>query len=133
MITGYGITILIVDDEDRIRTMIGEHLDECGFKVLLACNADDALLAVNDFPEIDLVITDVKMPGTLNGFDFIERAYVRRPGVQTIVMSGFTEEAETRRHVAHRFLKKPFTMTFLENEVYDLLESKRIGANTLDN
>jgi len=133
MITGYGITILVVDDEDRIRTMIAEHLDECGFKVLLARNADDALLAVNDLPEIDLVITDVKMPGTLNGFDFIERAYVTRPSLQTIVMSGFTEEAETRRHVAHRFLKKPFTMTCLESEVYDLLKSKLIGANTLDN
>ncbi|RYF41421.1 MAG: response regulator [Cytophagaceae bacterium] len=132
MITGYGITILVVDDEERIRTMIGEHLDECGFKVLLACNADNALSAVNIFPEIDLVITDVKMPGALNGFDFIERAYVTRPSLRTIAMSGFTEEAQTRRHVAHRFLKKPFTMTFLENEVYGLLKSRLIGANTLD-
>jgi DNA-binding NtrC family response regulator len=132
MITGYGITILVVDDEERIRTMIGEHLDEYGFKVLLACNADNALSAVNSFPEIDLVITDVKMPGALNGFDFIERAYVTRPSLRTIAMSGFTEEAQTRRHVAHRFLKKPFTMTFLENEVYGLLKSRLIGANTLD-
>lgn len=132
MITGYGITILVVDDEERIRTMIGEHLDECGFKVLLACNADNALSAVNSFPEIDLVITDVKMPGALNDFDFIERAYVTRPSLRTIAMSGFTEEAQTRRHVAHRFLKKPFTMTFLENEVYGLLKSRLIGANTLD-
>jgi DNA-binding NtrC family response regulator len=132
MITGYGITILVVDDEERIRTMIGEHLDECGFKVLLACNADNALSAVNSFPEIDLVITDVKMPGALNGFDFIERAYVTRPSLRTIAMSGFTEEAQTRRHVAHRFLKKPFTMTYLENEVYGLLKSRLIGANTLD-
>jgi len=132
MITGYGITILVVDDEERIRTMIGEHLDECGFKVLLACNADNALSAVNSFPEIDLVITDVKMPGALNGFDFIERAYVTRPSLRTIAMSGFTEEAQTRRHVAHRFLKKPFTMTFLENEVYGLLKSRLIGVNTLD-
>ena len=132
MITGYGITILVVDDEERICTMIGEHLDECGFKVLLACNADNALSAVNSFPEIDLVITDVKMPGALNGFDFIERAYVTRPSLRTIAMSGFTEEAQTRRHVAHRFLKKPFTMTFLENEVYGLLKSRLIGVNTLD-
>ncbi|MDD1453113.1 response regulator [Sphingomonas sp. H160509] len=122
MRNGYGNTILVVDDEERIRSIIGEHLDECGFKTVLACNGDDALLLVKRCPEIDLIITDVKMPGILNGFDFIESALASRPTLRTIIMSGFTDEAETRRHVAQRFLIKPFTMSYLENEVYGLLE-----------
>ena len=117
----YRSSILVVDDEERIRTMIGEHLAECGFKTVLACSGDDALLLIQRLPKIDLIITDVRMPGVLNGFDFIERALSNRPSLRTIVMSGFTDEAETRRHVAHRFLGKPFTMTFLESEVYSLL------------
>lgn len=119
--TGYRSTILVVDDEERIRTMIGEHLDDCGFKTVLACNGDNAFLLVQKTLEIDLIITDVRMPGILNGFDLIERTLATRPGLRTIVMSGFTDEAEARQHIANRFLVKPFTMTFLENAVCSLL------------
>ena len=113
--------ILIVDDEERIRAMIGEHLEEKGFQTILASSGDDAIEHVRNFPLIDLIVTDVRMPGTLNGFDLVEQASASRPGIRTMIMSGYTDEAGNRAHVADRFLAKPFTMAILEGEVRTLL------------
>lgn len=113
--------VLVVDDEERIRSMIGELLTDGGYNVLLASSGDVAYDIVQATPIIDLIVTDVRMPGLLNGFDLLEQVHARRPGIRAIVMSGFTGEANTRFGLAQRYLRKPFTMTFFEEQVREVL------------
>lgn len=113
--------ILIVDDEEKIRKLIGEHLQDEGYEVILAVSGDDAVEILQGTPNIDLIVTDVRMPGVMNGFDLLERALASRPDLRTIVMSGYTGESIQRTGLADRFLQKPFTLRSLESEVKSLL------------
>ena len=61
-------TILIVEDEFLARAMLSDHLQECGFMVLEAANADEAIKTIQTGIPIDLVLTDIRMPGSMNGF-----------------------------------------------------------------
>jgi len=113
--------ILVVDDEEKIRIMICEQLEEAGYHVSSAENADIAIKMVSTLSHIDLLVTDVRMPGTIDGFDLIQLAVARLPHLRTLAISGFTGESAHRLHLADRFLAKPFTMGKLEREVETLL------------
>jgi CheY-like chemotaxis protein len=113
--------ILVVDDEERIRKLIGEQLEGEGYEVILAATGDDAFEILQGTPCIDLIVTDVRMPGAMNGFDLIERALASRPDLRTIIMSGYTGERTKRTGIADRFLQKPFTLSLLQIEVASLL------------
>ncbi len=120
MVGGRSV-ILVVDDEERIRKLIGEQLEDSGYQVLLAACGDDAFMILQNAPHIDLIVTDVRMPGALNGFDLIERALANRPALRTIIMSGYVGENTFRAGIADHFLQKPFTLRSLESEVRRLL------------
>ena len=113
--------ILVVDDEIKIRSLICEQLEEVGYQVEMAENGDEALRVMADLVRVDLLITDIRMPGSLDGFDLIERAVKIMPNLLTIAISGFTGERTERVSIADCFLAKPFTMRALEREVIDLL------------
>jgi CheY-like chemotaxis protein len=104
--------ILVVDDEEKIRKLIGEQLEDGGYKVILATSGDDAFEILQGTRHIDLIVTDVRMPDLMNGFDLIERALASRPDLRTIVMSGYTGESIQRAGLADRFLQKPFTLSY---------------------
>jgi CheY-like chemotaxis protein len=112
--------ILVVDDEEKILTLIGEQLEGEGYDVILASSGDDAFDILKGTSRIDLIVTDVRMPGVMNGFDLIERATAGRPDLRTIVMSGYSGES-ARAGLADCFLRKPFTFVSLEREVKALL------------
>ena len=113
--------ILVVDDEERIRTLIGDQLETVGYEVILAASGDDAFKMVQGVTRIDLIVTDVRMPGAINGFDLVRKALADRPHLRTIIISGYTGESIQRTGLADRFLQKPFTLQTLENEVRSLL------------
>ena len=101
--------------------MIGEQLEQDGYEVLLASDGDEAFDVLQSAPRVDLIVTDVRMPGALDGFDLVERALVTYPGLRAIVMSGYSDGPGTRSDSAARFLQKPFTMRFLAKEVQSVL------------
>jgi CheY-like chemotaxis protein len=113
--------ILVVDDEERIRTLIGDQLETVGYEVILAASGDDAFKILQGVTRIDLIVTDVRMRGALNGFDLVQKALADRPHLRTIITSGYTGESIQRTGLADRFLQKPFTLRTLENEVRSLL------------
>lgn len=113
--------ILVVDDEEPIRILIGNELEERGFEVILASSGDHAVEVLGAARHVDLIVTDVRMPGARNGFDLIEEALVASPSLRTIVISGYSDEIEKRSGVADRFLLKPFTMHVLGKEIEKLL------------
>lgn len=116
-----NFVILVVDDEDLIRELVGEQLENRGYEVILASSADAAFEILHNTPRIDLIVTDVRMPGLMNGFDLVERAVARRPNLRTIIMSGYTAGSGQLIARADRFLTKPFTLASLEKEVRSLL------------
>lgn len=109
--TGGG-RILVVEDDELVRDCAVETLRDLGYEVLEAGDADAGweILAAAD--RIDLLCTDVMMPGTMNGFELAQKARDRRPHLRLVYMSGYPDKAlETGRPIDRQapYLAKPFT------------------------
>jgi len=113
------LTVLVVDDEVLIRMMLCESLRQAGCEVVEAANADEALTVLTTTPDPDVLITDVKMPGALDGLELASRVRATRPGVKVVVTSGHTA-AQTAASVADAFLPKPFALEQLVGRVQAL-------------
>ena len=117
-------TLLLVEDEDALRTTIGSFLRSRGYTVLEARSGDHALSAASDFDgTIDLLITDVVMP-RMGGRELSEVLQSSHPRMKQIFMSGYTDDAVVRygiRDAGVMFLQKPFSMTTLAQRVREAL------------
>jgi DNA-binding response OmpR family regulator len=117
--------VVIVDDEEPVRRLLGSFLKMNGFRVLLAGTGNEALRICAHFRRrIDLMITDIQMP-ELSGFDLAGRMASLRPGMPVLFISGaFTEgdpEVRERLSPARDFLSKPFTQKSLSSKVETML------------
>jgi DNA-binding response OmpR family regulator len=117
--------VLIVDDQEPLRVMMGWFLRKNGFRVLLAGTSDAALRIFERFSRpIDLLITDIQLPKS-SGFDLAEAFASARPTLPVLFISGaLTEEdPEVRRRISpgRDFLAKPFSPKVLETKVGDML------------
>jgi len=107
--TGMSETILVVDDEEDIQRLLQRILEREGLRTITAGDAVKGLMLVQD-NDVDLVITDVRMPG-INGLDFIGQVHDLYPGVPVIVITGFGSietAVEAIRRGAFFFITKPF-------------------------
>jgi PAS domain S-box-containing protein len=86
-------TILVVEDDTLVRRYVMTQIQSLGYATLEASNASDALRIIDDVPAIDLLFTDVIMPGSMNGRQLVDEAVKRRPGLKTLYTSGYTENA----------------------------------------
>jgi DNA-binding NtrC family response regulator len=105
-------TILIVDDEQEVRTVVAEFLEDFGYRVLQADGGTQALDQLHDDPTVQLLITDIRMP-EMSGIQLADLATQRNPGLKVILISGFFVAQQVHR----RFLRKPFRMKELEAAV----------------
>lgn len=87
-------SILLVDDDDAVRTVVGEQLRELGFTVTATPDGASAIGAVDDGAEFDLLLTDFAMPG-LNGVQTINRIRSMRPDIRSAIMTGYADESLT--------------------------------------
>ena len=86
-------TILVVEDDDALRSYTVETLAELGYRVLPATNGAAALEILDSGNDIDLLFTDVVMPGGLNGRQLADEAVRRRPGLKVLFTTGYTRNA----------------------------------------
>lgn len=124
---GHGTeTILLVEDEEAVRTMALHALQSSGYAVLDAENGEQALRAVEEFGvPIKLLVTDVVMPG-IDGRELADRLSAAQPSVRVLYMSGYTDDEIVRRGVATQsvhFLPKPFTPAALTRRVREVLDA----------
>jgi PAS domain S-box-containing protein len=90
---GGNETILVVEDDDLVRRYVITQIQSLGYKTLEAGRASEALEIIDGPEPIDLLFTDVIMPGSMNGRQLVDTAIVRRPGLKTLFTSGYTENA----------------------------------------
>ena len=118
-------TILLVEDEDAVRSLARRILQRQGYTVLEARHGRDALrIAKGHDGEIDLVITDVVMP-EMSGSELAHHLAEQRPGTPLLYMSGYTDDEIIRRGVLDpgmAFLEKPFTSSSLVRKVRQILD-----------
>jgi CheY-like chemotaxis protein len=104
-----GQTILIVDDEAIIRMFAAEVLEDAGFRVLEAGNGADALAMLADHSEVTVLMTDVKMPGHIDGLSLVRQVRQDYPTIHSFVVSGTATEQAARQAGAYGFVAKPYT------------------------
>ena len=85
--------VLVVEDDALVRKYVIAQIESLGYATLEACNATEALNMIDSAPTIDLLFTDVIMPGPMNGRQLADEALQRRPSLKTLYTSGFTENA----------------------------------------
>lgn len=84
-------TVLVVDDEEDVRETVLALMDELGYRTLVAADGVAALAIVESNEQIDLLLTDVMMPGELDGPALAERTLQARPGIKILFTSGFAD------------------------------------------
>lgn len=104
--------ILVVDDDPEVREILAETLAEFGYGVIQAGSGEEALPMLGTRDGVNLIITDVRMPG-MSGLELIEQARARSPSLRVILISGYF----LPQPIAVRFLKKPFHMHELASAV----------------
>jgi PAS domain S-box-containing protein len=92
-IEGGSETILVVEDDKLVRRYVVTQIESLGYKTLQARNASEALQIIDGTLDIDLLFTDVIMPGSMNGRQLVDAALLRRPKLRTLFTSGYTENA----------------------------------------
>ncbi|MCC8982782.1 response regulator [Bradyrhizobium acaciae] len=101
------VRVLLVEDEWFIRFDVAEELRAAGFEVVEASTVDDAMDYISRGERIDALITDVRMPGTLDGLDLAGKVRVMQPMLLILVASGSTELESAASRVG-RFISKPY-------------------------
>jgi two-component system response regulator (stage 0 sporulation protein F) len=113
-------TVLVVDDDDPIRKLIELELQEEGYKVLTASNAQDALKLVQAEP-LDLVILDIRMPG-MDGLEALPRILGLREGLKVILNSAYSQYQDSfMSWAADAYIIKSADLTELKAKVKELL------------
>jgi CheY-like chemotaxis protein len=111
-----GRTILVVDDDPDVRDYAISVLEDFGYRVLSAADGEAALSLLEHDDAVDLLFTDVVMPG-INGFEVARRAVARSPRLKVLFASGYATDLTP----AGRLLKKPYRPQQLTREVAALL------------
>jgi PAS domain S-box-containing protein len=121
---GHGL-ILVVEDNDGVRDITIERLEMLSFKVLSCSNAIEAKAVIDAQSGIDLVFSDVVMPGGLSGFDLAHWISEKHPRIKVLLTSGFSEELARGTNEAHaaRVLSKPYSTGELARAIKAALES----------
>lgn len=109
--------ILVVEDEVLIRFMVSDELREAGYDAIEACNADEAVAILESRVSVDLVISDVRMPGTIDGLGLLAFIRASFPHLPVIMMSGHLEPRLAMIDGATQFVAKPFPLDAVLNAV----------------
>jgi PAS domain S-box-containing protein len=121
-----GQTVLVVDDEPALRMLIVEVMQDLGYATLEAADGTEALVHLRSAARIDLLVTDVGLPGGMNGRQVADAARGVRPGLRVLFITGYAENAVlSHGHLdpGMHVMTKPFDMDVLARRAKELIES----------
>jgi len=140
----HGLRVLLVEDNDEVAAGTEALLQMMGHHVTCVNDADGALQLINATRDaaatgaagaapsgpqpFDLVISDIHMPGTMNGIDLAETLLHLEPKLPVILVTGYAEELERARHVDVRVLSKPFDIALLERMLEEITHAQTPGS-----
>ena len=122
-----GGTILLVDDEEHLLDIASAYLDRIGYQSLLAKDAADALRLLAHHDNIDLMVTDIIMPGEMNGIELGQRVLQLRPAIKIVFTSGYPADALTQKNFTlgdSVLLHKPYRLADLGAAIHRSMEEK---------
>ena len=120
-------TILVVEDRAALRELVRETLESCGYTVMEAGNGQEGLEICERHSKIDLVLTDLVMPG-LGGREFTQLLRARRPQMRVLYMSGYDSHAVGGDEA---LIQKPFSPESLSRKIREVLSSRRPSPSIL--
>jgi signal transduction histidine kinase len=121
-----GAVVLVVDDEPSVRMLVSEVLRELGYATIEAADGESAIRTMQSNVRIDLLITDIGLPHSINGRQVADAGRVVRPGLKVLFITGYAENAVVRDgHLTHNMhvMMKPFALQALAGRVQELIAS----------
>lgn len=118
-------SILIVDDEVDLLKLTNQYLSDLGYRTFMAKNATQALGILANEKNIDLLFSDVVMPGGMNGYELAQQATLQRPSLKVLLTSGFTSETIAQNGLEKfsvHLLRKPYRRTDLAQRIRLVLD-----------
>ena len=116
------LVVLVVEDEPLIRMDIADELAMRGFKVLEAGDAREAIAILYDNPDIQILFTDIDMPGSMDGLMLAAAVRDRWPPIKIIVASGNRSVEDSDMPAQSRFFSKPYRADALARAMRDILD-----------
>jgi len=124
-------SILVTEDDPFVRAYVVSALEELGYRVIAAEDAREALTQLTQGAEVDVLFTDIVMPGGMNGWELAERAQQIRPGLKLLFTSGYALEtlvARGRIHPDTAILNKPYRRPELARRLREVLDSPQVAV-----
>ncbi|WP_235561445.1 PAS domain S-box protein [Brevundimonas sp. Root1279] len=123
---GQGEVVLVIDDEPTVRMLVVEVLEDAGYTVIEAVDGPSGLTVLRSDARIDLLVTDVGLPGGMNGRQVADAARADRPDLKVLFMTGYAENAAVGNGLLEpgmQVLTKPFVMAALGAKVREMIEA----------
>jgi PAS domain S-box-containing protein len=125
---GAGRTVLVVDDEPTVRLLVTEVLHDLGYTILEAGDSEGGLRLLQSDVSIDLLVTDVGLPGGMNGRQMADAARSVRPGLRVLFITGYAPNDDISRiqmEPGMHVLSKPFALEALTTQIASILSKER--------
>jgi CheY-like chemotaxis protein len=121
----HRVVVLAVEDEPIVRMSMADFLDDAGFKVFEAVNADEAIALLQARSDVHVVVTDIEMPGSMNGIELARVVRVRWPGVGIVMTSGRVRPQTGDLMGGVVFLSKPYLPDAVIGAIRQVIMPKR--------
>jgi DNA-binding NtrC family response regulator len=122
-------TILLVEDEVLVRVPIAQYLRDCGYRVIEAVNAEEAMtVLLHKETVVDVVFSDIEMPGAVDGFGLAKWVREHRPGLDVLLAGTINRTVENAKQLcAQGSVPKPYDAEIVHNQIKRLLAARETG------
>ena len=124
---GVQETVLLVEDEVLVRMPIARYLRDCGYKVIEAVNADEAItVLLHKETVVDIVFSDIEMPGAIDGFGLAKWIREHRPGLNVLLAGTVPRAVENAQQLCEQgSVPKPYDAQIVHNHIKRLLAARK--------
>jgi CheY-like chemotaxis protein len=115
--------VLVVEDEVLIRMVVADYLRACGYRVIEAANADEAMLILQHLEiDVDVVLSDIQMPGSMDGFDLSRWLRANRPGIDVLLTGTVPRATQAAAELCESGpIPKPYEPTLAADRIRRLM------------
>jgi CheY-like chemotaxis protein len=116
------IKVLVVEDEPLVLMDTADQLNDRGFVVIEASNADEAIIQLSNHPDIAVVFTDIDMPGSMDGLKLAAAVRDRWPPIKIVITSGHRRVSKDDLPIGSRFFVKPFRADAVASAMREMVQ-----------